>query len=555
MHTFFKKLINPVRRRNYFNGWMGISSFACLAVAFPLIVIFTHLFRPGDAAWLHITTNLLPAYTVNTLILMAGVALLVTLIGVSTAWLVSMYEFPGRRLLRLLLILPIAIPAYILGFTWVGILDYTSPVYVFFRNNFGLETGQFLFFNILSLPGAIIILSLSLYPYVYLIARTWFEQQSASILEAGYSLGHKPLSVFFKIALPLSRPALVAGVSLALMEVLNDYGLVSYFGVDTFTTGIFSAWFAFGSPVSAIKLSGYLMLFVLLLLATERWHRGNRRYDTTGSHYRPLRTKKLSPLNGSIAMALVSLPVLFGFVLPVGMLIYWSIQTSHLTMDYRFFTLIQNSFTLALLAAGSVIILSVVIGFTVRTFPSGTAGFMARFATIGYAIPGAIIAVGLLVPFIWIDNQIAGFTSGATRIIITGTWFTLIFAYTVRFMAVGYNSIESNLTKISISLDEASRSLGMSNHKTLFRVLLPVIHPGILAGALLVFIDVLKELPLTLILRPFNFDTLAIRSFEYASDERVAEAAPSSLIIVIVGLLAVMLLRKTIKKQGYVHHT
>jgi iron(III) transport system permease protein len=555
MHTFFKRIINPVRRRNYFNGWMGISSFASLAVAFPLIVIFTHLFRPGDAAWLHITSNLLPAYTVNTLMLMAGVALLVTLIGVSTAWLVSMYEFPGRRLLRLLLILPIAIPAYILGFTWVGILDYTSPVYVFFRNNFGLETGQFLFFNILSLPGAIIILSLSLYPYVYLIARTWFEQQSASILEAGYSLGHKPLSVFLKIALPLSRPALVAGVSLALMEVLNDYGLVSYFGVDTFTTGIFSAWFAFGSPGSAIKLSGYLMMFVLLLLATERWHRGNRRYDTTGSHYRPLRTKKLSPLNGSIAMALVSLPVLFGFVLPVGMLIYWSIQTSHLTLDYRFFTLIQNSFMLALLAAGSVIILSVVIGFTVRTFPSRTAGFMARFATIGYAIPGAIIAVGLLVPFIWIDMQIAGFTSGATRIIITGTWFTLIFAYTVRFMAVGYNSIESNLTKTSVSLDEASRSLGMSNHKTLFRVLLPVIHPGILAGALLVFIDVLKELPLTLILRPFNFDTLAIRAFEYASDERVAEAAPASLIIVIVGLLAVMLLRKTIKKQGYVHHT
>jgi iron(III) transport system permease protein len=555
MHTFLKRILNPVRRRNYFNGWMGISSFAFLAVAFPLLVIFTHLFRPGDAAWLHITSNLLPAYTANTLLLMAGVALLVTLIGVSTAWLVSMYEFPGRRLLRLLLILPIAIPAYILGFTWVGILDYTSPVYVFFRNNFGLETGQFLFFNILSLPGAIIILSLSLYPYVYLIARTWFEQQSASILEAGYSLGHKPLSVFLKIALPLSRPALVAGVSLALMEVLNDYGLVSYFGVDTFTTGIFTAWFAFGSPVSAIKLSGYLMLFVLLLLATERWHRGNRRYDTTGSHYRPLRTKKLSPLNGSIAMALVSLPVLFGFVLPVGMLIYWSIQTSHLTMDHRFFTLIQNSFTLALLAAGSVIILSVVIGFTVRTFPSRTAGFMARFATIGYAIPGAIIAVGLLVPFIWIDMQIAGFTSGATRIIITGTWFTLIFAYTVRFMAVGYNSIESNLTKTSTSLDEASRSLGMSNNKTLFRVLLPVIHPGILAGALLVFIDVLKELPLTLILRPFNFDTLAIRAFEYASDERVAEAAPASLIIVIVGLLAVMLLRKTIKKQGYVHHT
>jgi iron(III) transport system permease protein len=555
MNTFLARIIDPIRRRNYFNGWMAVSAFACLAVAFPLIVIFTHLFEPGDAAWEHITGNLLPAYTVNTLILMAGVALLVTLFGVSTAWLVSMYTFPGQRIFKWLLILPIAIPAYILGFTWVGILDYTSPVYVFFRNNFGLETGQFLFFNILSLPGAVIILSLSLYPYVYLIVRTWFEHQSASILEAGYSLGHKPISVFFKIALPLSRPALAAGVSLALMEVLNDYGLVSYFGVETFTTGIFTAWFAFGSPVSAIKLSGYLMLFVLFLLITERLNRGKRRYDTVGSHYRPLSKKKLSPLNGSIATILVSIPVLLGFILPVGMMIYWSIQTSHLVMDYRFFQLLQNSFTLALIAAGSVIILSVLTGFTVRTFPSKTAFFLARFATIGYAIPGAIIAVGLLVPFIWIDNRIAEFTGGVSGVIITGTWITLIFGYTVRFMAVGYNSIESSMTKTSVSLDEASRSLGMSNNITLFRVIMPVIHPGILAGALLVFIDVLKELPLTLILRPFNFDTLAIRAFEYASDERIAEAAPASLTIVITGLLAVMLLRKTLKKQGYVHHT
>lgn len=555
METFFSRIINPVRRRNYFNGWMGITTVVCIAVAFPLLIIFTYLFTPGDAAWQHITTNLLPAYTINTLLLLTGVAFLVTLIGISTAWLVSMYTFPGGQILQWLLILPIAIPAYILGFTWVGMLDYTSPIYVFFRNSFGLETGQFLVFNILSLPGAIIILSLALYPYVYLIARTWFNQQSASILEAGYSLGHKPFSVFFKIVLPLSRPALVAGVSLALMEVLNDYGLVSYFGVDTFTTGIFTAWFAFGSPVSAIKLSSILMLLVLLLLITERVNRGNRRYDSSGDHYRPSRKKRLSPLKGAVATIMVSIPVLFGFIIPVCMLIYWSFQTSHLTFDHRFFRLLQNSFILAFTASGSVIILSVLIGFTVRTFPSKTARFMARFATIGYAIPGAIIAVGLLVPFIWIDNQLAGFTDGMTRIVLTGTWLTLIFGYTVRFMAVGYNNIESTMTKTSVSLDEASRSLGVSNKKTLFSILLPIIHPGILAGSLLVFIEVLKELPITLIMRPFNFDTLAVRAFEYASDERVAEAAPASLVIVVTGLLSVMFLRKTLKEQGYVHHS
>ena len=552
---FLLRIFDPVRRRNYFNGWMGITFLACLVVAFPLIIIFTHLFSRGDAAWQHITSNLLPSYIVNTLILMAGVAILVTIIGVSAAWLVSMYRFSGRQFLKWLLVLPIAIPAYILGFTWVGMLDYTSPAYVFLRNNFGLETGQFLFFNILSLPGAIAILSLALYPYVYLIALTWFEQQSASILEAGYSLGHKPLSVFFKIALPLSRPAMVAGVSLALMEVLNDYGLVSYFGVDTFTTGIFSAWFAFGSPVSAIKLSGYLLLIVFLVLISERLSRGKRRYDTTGAHYRPVQAKRLSALKGSIAMAIVSVPVLLGFVLPVGMLILWSFQTGHFILDSRFLKLLQNSFTLALMAAASVAILSVLTGFTVRTFPSKTAQFLSRLVTTGYAIPGAIIAVGLLVPFIWIDNQLADATGGASRIIITGTWFTLIFGYTVRFMAVGYNSIESNMARTSVSLDEASRSLGVSNKKTLFNVLIPVIHPGILAGALLVFIDVLKELPVTLILRPFNFDTLAIRAFEFASDERIAEAAPASLVIVFTGLLAVLLLRKSIKKQDYVHHS
>lgn len=555
MFIFFKRFLNPIRRRNYFNGWMGGTLVVCLAVAFPLMVIFIHMFSKGDSAWQHIVSNLVPTYVVNTLILMAGVATLVSILGVSTAWLISMYTFPGRKVLQWLLVLPIAIPAYILGFTWVGMLDYTSPVYVFLRKNFGLETGQFLFFDILSLPGAIIILSLAHYPYVYLIARTWFEQQSASILEAGYSLGHKPLSVFFRIALPLSRPALVAGVSLALMEVINDYGLVTYFGVETFTTGIFTAWFAFGSPVSAINLSGYLMIFVLLLLFTERFRRGRRRYDTTGSHFRPLRPKKLTKLKGPIATALVSVPVLLGFILPALMLTYWSFQTIDTIADNRFFSLLQNSFLLALIASATVILLSVLIGFTVRTFPSKAAGFMVRFATIGYAIPGAIIAVGLMVPFIWIDGQIAAFTGGASRIIITGTWATLIFGYTVRFMAVGYNNIESSMTRTSVSLDEASRSLGLSNKGTLLKVLLPVIHPGILTGALLVFIDVLKELPITLILRPFNFDTMAIRAFEYASDERVAEAAPASMVIVLTSLTAIVLLRKTLKRQGYVHHT
>lgn len=555
MLQHIKNQLTPTLRRNFSNGWMGILLFISIAVGFPLFIIFSNLFQEADAAWRHITNNLLPDYILNTLILTSGVALLVSVIGVSTAWLVTMYEFPGRSILQWLLILPIAIPGYILGFTWGGILDYTSPVYVFLRNTFGVDTGQFLFFNLLSLPGAIMIFSLSLYPYVYLLARTWFAQQSASILEAAYASGRNSSSVFFTVALPLSRPAFIAGVSLALMEVLNDYGLVSYFGINTFTTGIFTAWFSFGSPVAAVKLSGYLMVFVLILLFTERLQRGNRRYDALGSHYRPLSKKKTSPLNGFIAMVVTSIPVLLGFVIPVFMLIYWSIQTSHLTLDSRFYNLLWNSFILAAISAIAVSLLALIISFTVRTFPSKAARFMAQFASIGYAIPGAIIAVGLLVPFIWIDNQLIKLSGGDAGLLITGTWFTLIFAYTVRFMAVGFNNIDSSMDKTPVSLDEASRSLGASHKKTLWNVLIPLIRPGILSGALLVFIDVLKELPLTLILRPFNFDTLAIRAFEYASDERVPEAAPASLVIVLTGLLAVILLKNTLKTQEYAHRS
>lgn len=434
-------------------------------------------------------------------------------------------------------------------------LDYTSPAYVFLRNTFGFETGQFLFFNILSLPGAIIIFSLSLYPYVFLISQTWFSRQSKSILEAGYSLGHRPLSVFLKIALPLSRPALIAGLSLALMEVLNDYGLVSYFGVDTFTTGIFTAWFSFASSGSATKLSGYLMIIVLIVFLIERLNRGKRKYHTINSNYKPIRKKELKGIKGALATLLTSIPVLLGFILPVAMLIYWTIQTGNIVLSYRFLPSLRHSIILASLSSILVIILAVIISYTERIIPTKFAAFMARFATIGYVIPGAIIAIGLFIPFTWLDNKISTVTGGSARIILTGSSAILIFAYTVRFMAIGYNSTEAAMDGLSKSLDEASVSLGKTRFKTLQKIVIPVIYQGILAGGLLVFIDVLKELPLTLILRPFNFDTLAIRAFEYASDERIQEAAPASFVIILIGILIIGLISKILKTQNYVNHT
>lgn len=537
-----KSRISLQTHRQLTNPWIWGALLAAILIVFPLLVVFSNVLIPGDEIWRHILKNLIPTYVFNTLILMAGVALLSFTIGVSTAWLISMYSFPGRKFFSWALIMPISLPAYISGFTWAGILDYTSPVYVFLRNHFGLDTGQYLFFNILSLPGAIIIFSLALYPYVYLISRAYFSRQSSTLFEVAASLGKKQSRIFFGVALPMARPAIVAGISLALMEVLNDYGLARYFGVDTFTTGIFTAWFAFSHPQSALKLSAYLMIFVLALIIMERTQRGKMRYDMLGATYRPIKRTMLNKSGGILATTLCILPFLLGFFIPVIMLIYWSSLTFVDVIDFRFTQLLFNSFSLAAIASVVVTAAALFIAFTVRSFSSRFVRFLARVSTLGYAIPGAVVAIGILIPFLWMDSKLILYSSPGVRIALTGTWFALIFAYLVRFMAVGYNSIDSGMERISPSLDEASRSLGISNMKTLGKINMPLLRGALISSSLLVFIDVLKELPLTLILRPFNFDTLAIRAFEFASDERVAEAAPAAMIIIIIGLIPVFLL-------------
>lgn len=531
------------------NPWVVRALIIALLAAMPLLVVFSNIGTSGGETWQHILRNLLPGYVLNTLILLVGVALLTFMMGVSSAWLVSVYHFPGHRFFSWALILPIALPAYISGFTWAGILDYTSPVYVFLRNHFGVDTGQFLFFNILSLPGAIIILALAFYPYVFLITRAYFQRQSATLYEAAASLGKSRLQVFTGVVLPLARPAIVAGVSLALMEVLNDYGVAKYYGVDTFTTGIFTAWFAFSHPPAALKLSAYLMIFVLALIFIEKYQRRKMRYDSLGVSYRPIQKRKIKGLKAFTAFFICSVPFALGFLFPATMLLYWSLKTAPQVVDNRFWELLGNSFLLAAIASAVVSLIALLIAYTVRRFPSALVNFLARVSTLGYALPGAVVAIGILIPLLWLDARLAHIGGASLRIALTGTWLALIYAYLVRFMAVGYNSIESGMEKISRSLDEASLSLGMSNTQTLFKINLPLLKASVMSAALLVFIDVLKELPLTLILRPFNFDTLAIRAFEFATDERIAEAAPASLIIVLTGLIPVLLLNRIIGQK------
>jgi iron(III) transport system permease protein len=467
--------------------------------------------------------------------------------GTGLAWITTMYSFPGKTFFSRALILPIALPAYISGFTWAGILDFTSPVYLFFRENFGIHTGQYLFFDILSMQGAILIFSLALFPYVFLITRTYFAKQSSTFLEVAASLGRKPGSVFLRVALPMARPAIVAGVSLVIMEVLNDYGLVYYFGIDTFTTGIFQAWFNFGNPGSALKLSAFLMLFVFILIFTEKFQRRHMRFHSGGDQNRPVASVRLKKLSSLMAFLACFIPFLLGFLIPLSMLVYWSFLESDTWIQQRFYELMLNSFLLAGTASVLVMVAAVFIGFTVRTFPGKVIRQAAGIATLGYALPGAVVAVGILSALLSLDALLVSWLP--FRMILTGTWYALVFAYVVRFLTVGYNSISSGFEGISPAMDETSRSLGRSDRGTLWHINLPLLKGSLLAGFLLVFIDTLKELPLTLILRPFNFDTLAIRAFEFASDERIAEAAPAAVIILIIGILPVMLLHKISGKE------
>jgi iron(III) transport system permease protein len=546
-----KTLYMPINMAKHiyplFRPWALAALAASLAVSVPLLSVAFGILDPGGEAWSYITGSLLAGYSADTALLASGVAASVYIVGLSCAWLVSAYDFPGRAAAQWALVLPIAAPAYILGFAWVGMLDYASPLYVFLRASTGIETGQFLFFDIMSMPGAVFIFSLALYPYVYLLARAWFAGQPGSWAEAGRSMGLGHLGIFFRLAVPLSRPAAVAGVSLAAMEVLNDYGLCSYLGIETFTTGIFTAWFSLGSPASALKLSGIMLLFVFVLLYAENKQRGRRAYGHQYGGASRLRRHKLRGIYAAAACAWVFAPVFLGFALPVLSLAHSGLQAGSHAWGHNFRELFAASFILAAVSAAAICLLAAAVCFAQRLYKAAAVKYAAKFSTLGYAVPGAVVAVGVLVPFLWISGA-AGYASGGAIDIASAMALPLlVFAYTVRFMAVGHNSIESSFAKLPASIDESASALGSPPGRLLRSILLPLSKPGLAAAFLLVFIDTLKELPLTLILRPFNFDTLATKTYEYASDERLAEASPPALVIIAAGLAAAALMERQLR--------
>lgn len=538
-------------KRNYYwwNKWTGYSLLILLLVTTPLFTIFIKLFDNPGGSWRHIANNLLFGYFQNTVFLLLGVAFFTFLIGVSTAWLVSNYEFPGRKYFEWLLILPLGFPGYIMAYTYVGILDYTGPVQVFLRNAFAIRY-QGSVIDLMNLPGAVFILSITLYPYVFLISRASFLQQSKTMQEASFLLGANRLKTFFKIALPMARPAIVAGIALASMEVLNDYGTVKYFGVNTFTTGIFRAWFSMGDVTTAIYLAAILMVFVFLILYLESRQRGNRQFAAVNGLHKP--TVRLVPSPGKKALytAVCGIIFLISFLFPFFQLLHWAGMTYHKVVNPDFFMLIYRSFGLAAISGLVIVFLAVVLLYALRLSPYRWVKNITKISTLGYAIPGAVIAVGVMVPFLALDKWIYGILFSSTAgLLFSGTLFTLVFAYIVRFMAVGYNPVEAGFQKIGIHVNEASRLLGARSTKTLWKIDLPLIKTSLVSGVLLVFVDILKELPLTLILRPFNYQTLATKTFDMATNEMIAESSNAALIIILTGIIPIILLNRMIMKR------
>ncbi|BCB71417.1 ABC transporter permease [Vreelandella aquamarina] len=532
--------------------WSIALFLVALIVALPILVVLGHIVMPTEGVWQHLASTVLPRYLSNTFWLVLWVGLGTLVIGTGTAWLVVMCRFPGKRLFEWALLLPLAVPTYVIAYAYTDFLQVAGPLQSLLREWFHWQVGDYYFPNVRSLGGAATLITFVLYPYVYLLARASFLEQSVCVLDVGRTLGRGPWRLFASVALPLARPALVGGVSLVLMETLNEFGAVQFFGVDTFTTGIYRTWFGLGEPIAAAQLAACLLTFVIAFVLLERWSRGKRRYFHTTNRYQQLPEYRLHGWHAVGATLACLLPITVGFLLPSGILLEMAMTTGDSLFGTRFIGFAMNSLSLATVAALIAVGLAVLLSYGVRLHNSPSARLFTRIAAMGYAIPGSVVAVGILIPFAWLDNALNTWLhthyDKIIGLVFSGTAFILIYAYVVRFLAVSFNAVEASLGKVTPSMDAASRTLGQTAGGTLRRIHTPLMRSSLLAAGILVFVDVMKELPATIILRPFNFDTLAVRAHSLASDERLAEASTASLTIVVVGILPVILLSLAMRR-------
>ena len=534
------------RHRSTGEAWI-----ATLAVLIAAVAAMPHLgvlaaALSGDFATLsHLADTVLWRYTATTLALVAIVGLGTMVIGTVSAWLVTMTEFPGRRLFEVILVLPLAFPAYVLAYAYTHVLDHPGVVQTTLRDLTGWGPRDYWFPEIRSLGGAALVLTLVLYPYVYLLARAAFISQSASTFFAARVLGHDGRSAFIRVAVPLARPAIAAGVLLAMMETIADFGTVSYFGVQTFATGIYTSWFSLADRGAAAQLSLGLLAFALFLAVLERTNRGGARFHG-GRRQEPMSRIRLGAASKAAAIAFCGLPVLLGVIVPVIALSVMAVGSEQDLLSRRYIGFIRNSLTLATIAAIVTVLAAMVIGSFHRVHPGPASRSALYVARLGYAVPGGVIAVGLLVPLAGFDNALDALMRDrfgiSTGLLLTGSIWVLVAAYMIRFLAAALGAYEGGMAAVSPNIDAAARVLGRGVIGTLGRVHVPILSPSLMTAALIVFVDVMKELPATLIMRPFNYDTLAVQAFRLAADERLEGAAVPSLVIAGIGLLPVLLL-------------
>ncbi|MFT3820338.1 MAG: iron ABC transporter permease [Rubrivivax sp.] len=527
----------------------------CLLLALPVLGVLGAWLVTDDAAMgvlRHQAATVLPGYALQSALLAAGVALGVMLLGSASAAAVTLFDFPGRRHFEWALLLPMAMPAYVLAYAWTDALQYSGALQAGLRRALGLRGA--LWPDVRSLWGAVILFVLCLYPYVYLLARTALGEQAAHLMEAARMLGAGARRRVLAVALPLARPAITAGTALALMETLADYGVGAYFGLTTFSTGIFKAWLVTNDGVAAAQLASVLLAVVALLLAAERAAQRRLRFASSRSgaaHAADARPLRLRGAAAAAALLLCALPVLLGFALPAGWLgwMLWQ-EARHAEFGLplaRFAQWAWASFRLAGTAALLAAALALALAFALRRRCGGALSAAARTLALGYAVPGAVVAVGILLPMGWLQQRWPGWPVAAT---VTGTLFGVTYAYLSRFSAVALQSVEAGYARVPVSVDETARMLGARPARLFWRLHAPLLRRSALAAVLLVFVDAMKELPATLVLRPFGSDTLAVVAFNFARDERLGEAALPSLAIVLVGLIPVLLLSRALRRRA-----
>ncbi|UKK96864.1 iron ABC transporter permease [Brevibacillus brevis] len=530
--------------RRKLNGWVTLSVIGAFLALLPSLYIFFGLFQKQNENWQHIQEYMLLDYALQSLWLVLGTGACTIIVGVTLAWLVAAYDFPLRRFFSFAFVLPLAIPPYIAAYTYGSMLSYTGSIQTFLRDAFGLTLDQ-RYFDIMSMKGAIFIFTLFLFPYVYLITKTFLEKQSAVFIENARLLGKNQTHIFFRIVLPMSQAAIVGGASLVAFEVLNDFGVTKHFGIQSFSAAIFKTWFGMYDVESAIRLSAWLMTLIIGIFIVERLVRKRKKYSSPTNRSTPLTRRKLRGITMYAAVIFGLVIVSFSFVIPVGQLIVWATWTYGEVLNETFWKLLSNTLFISCISITILMLLAVIVANVIR-FSRGSifAVALTRLISMGYSIPGAVLSIGVMAVMMSVDKELSSFYSwlglGANKLVLSMSLFMLTFAYIIRFLAVGFNAVEAGFEKTGNRYSEAARMLGMSMTRTFFKVDLPLIKGAVLTGFILVFMEIVKELPLTLLLRPYNFETLATKAYQYASDEQIHQAAIPSLCIIAVGIVSVI---------------